>query len=900
MRPDRRGAGKNVFPPLPALWTAVVSAFVACSAPASADEARIGPSIDGYVGAWLHTGPLSPDVALRIGETRPSAASRSIPWRPVAHSGGALDLVRELRVAGRTGTRSALGGILRLEEPLEGLLMVGADGELAVFVDGELRHQREGSHLRGSAWDLVPLDLPPGDHVVVLRLRQRLPHWAVAIRIVGRSDLSAPPGMSIVLPDVSPVSSIQIQKRLVDIVVDAGATALGFRPSVTVKTDRGVVSNIDRAVSVLATRGERTVDYLVGTLPGPRGGTTPFRVELADPVEATNVDVTVRVGAVDRSANLVLDAEVPRALAKAEAAARLLQNGGTVARTSRDVLSATLDAGAARLRTRSGSPSDPQALHGLVDWADAILSGRDPLDGASGIVDIALPSPLDGASHRVLLHVPAERFLSSPRPLVVALHGYRGTPEGIMEAFLGRARGGPHEQVDGFVLAPEAFGDAFYRGPGEAEVLHALDWVRDRYRVDEDRIAITGVSMGGTGTAHVAFRYADRFSAAAPLAGYHSYFVRRDTKGKTLSPWEVARMHHWSPASWAENGRNLPLYVAHGTRDFPLENSRVLTDRYTALGYPLVAEWPEIGHSVWRITYRGARMWPILTSHHRKPAEHVTIKTDALRYGTRHWATVTALSEPGTMGTLDVAREGAEVTVHSEGILGFALDLPRGVDSVRADGDRISTRNAPRADFVRQGSSWRLGTVEPGDRRKRAGLEGPIRDAYLEPLVFVYGTRDPKLSRANREIATHFATVYSGSAEYPVLADFEATPEKLAGRGWFLVGPPGSNRLTARIDEHLPFRVRDDAIVVGDRVYRGPGVGSLCIHPNPLQPEHYVVVLQAPDAAGIWRAASLPKLLPDYVVYDDEVAAATAEQILGQGRVRLAGFFRDEWSLAPP
>ena len=35
-------------------------------------------------------------------------------------------------------------------------------------------------------------------------------------------------------------------------------------------------------------------------------------------------------------------------------------------------------------------------------------------------------------------------------------------------------------------------------------------------------------SVLGTGSAFVALRHPDRFSAASPLCGYHSYFVRRD------------------------------------------------------------------------------------------------------------------------------------------------------------------------------------------------------------------------------------------------------------------------------------------------------------------------------------------------------------------------------------
>jgi hypothetical protein len=167
--------------------------------------------------------------------------------------------------------------------------------------------------------------------------------------------------------------------------------------------------------------------------------------------------------------------------------------------------------------------------------------------------------------------------------------------------------------------------------------------------------------------------------------------------------------------------------------------------------------------------------------------------------------------------------------------------------------------------------------------------------------VFVIGTMDPAMTRANRELAHHFATRYGGSARYPIITDAAAAtnPSLVRGRSWFLVGPGASNRLTARVVGRLPIRVDGEAIVAAGRRLRGPGVGALSIHPNPLDGERYVVILQAPDARGIWRAASLPKLLPDFVIYDDGVAPSTAQQILGAGHVIAAGFFDAQWSFQP-
>jgi hypothetical protein len=41
-------------------------------------------------------------------------------------------------------------------------------------------------------------------------------------------------------------------------------------------------------------------------------------------------------------------------------------------------------------------------------------------------------------------------------------------------------------------------------------------------------------------------------------------------------------------------------------------------------------------------------------------------------------------------------------------------------------------------------------------------------------------------------------------------------------------------------------------------------------------------------------------MLPDFVVYDEDVAAAHGQLILGAGTLRVGGFFGKDWALPPP
>jgi predicted peptidase len=95
-----------------------------------------------------------------------------------------------------------------------------------------------------------------------------------------------------------------------------------------------------------------------------------------------------------------------------------------------------------------------------------------------------------------------------------------------------------------------------------AEVLAALlDEVIAKYRVDPDRVYLTGLSMGGFGTWNLAAAYPDRFAAIAPICGGGQRRMARRLRG-------------------------LPAWVFHGAKDptVPLRESEEMVDALKAAG----------------------------------------------------------------------------------------------------------------------------------------------------------------------------------------------------------------------------------------------------------------------------------------------------------------------------
>ena len=164
------------------------------------------------------------------------------------------------------------------------------------------------------------------------------------------------------------------------------------------------------------------------------------------------------------------------------------------------------------------------------------------------------------------------------------------------------------------------------------------------------------------------------------------------------------------------------------------------------------------------------------------------------------------------------------MTTH--GVESFALDRePELVSSsaptrVKINGvPLVFAPDAPIAAYRAESGAWKPGlqAVVPG--RKRAGLSGPIRDAFFEPLVFVYGTSDPAQTRANRETARAWARIRWGvDVRYPLIADIELDESTAETHSLVLVGNADSNRVVRALEAELPFRIAGNSIVAVDRL----------------------------------------------------------------------------------
>ena len=143
-------------------------------------------------------------------------------------------------------------------------------------------------------------------------------------------------------------------------------------------------------------------------------------------------------------------------------------------------------------------------------------------------------------------------------PLVVCLHGAGFTGDSYLERWAKRL-GGSH-----ILACPTSMAGTWWTRPSEELVFATIKTVRARYRIDPDRIYLTGMSNGGIGAWIIGMHHAPRFAAVAPMASGID---------QVLFPF-------------LENLRHTSLYVIHGAKDriMPVWLSRNVTNELARLG----------------------------------------------------------------------------------------------------------------------------------------------------------------------------------------------------------------------------------------------------------------------------------------------------------------------------
>ncbi len=207
-----------------------------------------------------------------------------------------------------------------------------------------------------------------------------------------------------------------------------------------------------------------------------------------------------------------------------------------------------------------------------------------------------------GRVYPYAVYVPRGYDPARPWPLVLFLHGrgesgtdgVRPIVQGIGTAILGNRDVWP-----ALVVFPQKPTEDSEWEQHEAAVMAILGAVRRQYRVDDDRVSLTGLSQGGHGAWVLGARHRDTWAALVSVCGYAASHPR-------AAKLDLPPAYFGSAAQLAAGIGDLPFWLFHGDADdvVPPEHTRTMAAALAALGHPpKVTIYPGVDHNSWDRAY---------------------------------------------------------------------------------------------------------------------------------------------------------------------------------------------------------------------------------------------------------------------------------------------------------
>lgn len=501
----------------------------------------------------------------------------------------------------------------------------------------------------------------------------------------------------------------------------------------------------------------------------------------------------------------------------------------------------------------------------------------------------------DGSVQPYWIFLPRDYTPEKQWPLVVFLHGYSPDITKI-NPWLPGTETWQLATDRGFIMAvPYGRRNSDFVNIGEDDTLAVTEAASRHYAVDRDRTFLLGPSMGGFGVHAVGLHHPDRFAALSAMCARTDFYLWFNLQRDTQPAWKQINYDADDPRHLKRNAQYLPIFMQHGALDsiVPVEHSRRFYADLKALGAPVFyREIADASHYIYFEygTYQVALDW--MKKLRRPPVpRRVRYSTGTLRNNHAYWATIDGFADYSRLAHIDAEiKTGNVLEVKTENVARFTLQVP--VQFVEANKPLTLVVNGHIQDDkfdAAQPVQWPRGAAG----LKTPHLAGPIKEAYRDPFLLVYGTLGSAADKANAERFLQEWNDYADGVP-PLKADTAVTEADKANYNLILFGTRQSNALLKEQGGALPVELTPGGYRLGQReVYAGgKTLGVQLCYPSPFNKERLVVV-----QSGVYWGSKLPinhkfDLLPEYIVYEQDIEMTDLTN-----RALAAGFFDDDWKL---
>lgn len=470
-------------------------------------------------------------------------------------------------------------------------------------------------------------------------------------------------------------------------------------------------------------------------------------------------------------------------------------------------------------------------------------------------------SDVDDSEQPYGLYLPKDFNSAKKYPLVISLHGAGSNHRLNLRRVFGKSNASGEndteasryfpewKDIDYIVASPLARGTLGYQGVPEKDVMDVLADVKKRFPIDENRIYLTGLSMGGGGTLWIALSHPDIWAAIAPVC------PAAPDGTVDLAPNALA-----FPVAFHQGGSD-PLVQPSGTREW----AKRLQDLGTKVEY---TEYPGVGHNSWENAYKDEAIFAWFSKFRRDPyPNRVRFVSRAYKYNSSFWVRFDELV-PGTIASIDAKFTASnKIEITTSDLSGFTL-LLKGHPKFSAgrmleisiNGKAFKVEAKDSVSFSQRDGFWVAEKAVLPANAKRRGAEGPMSEAVASRHIYVYGTGDNTTQTellARRNQAMQAANWGSGGSfmgsrtpliELRAIPDSQIRPSDLSSSNLILFGTKDTNRIIAKFSDRLPMHFAGS----------GEEYGLAYIYPID---EHYVII-----SSGLqwWTTAEpqMPMMFP--------------------------------------
>ena len=465
-----------------------------------------------------------------------------------------------------------------------------------------------------------------------------------------------------------------------------------------------------------------------------------------------------------------------------------------------------------------------------------------------------------------------------------------------------------------------------WEGWGRLDALEVLDLVIKNYSIDQNRIYLTGHSMGGHGTWHLGSLFPDKFAAIGPSAGWISFWTYRYRGQQITDTTQLRRMlrRATTPSETFEHLNNfsqMGVYILHGAADdnVPVEQSRTIVEKLKNIHNDFVYhEQPAVGHW-WDINDEpGADCvdWAPMFNYFARHAKPSKNQIRAVKFITanpaisskNHWLTIDAQIEQLKISSVDFHFDPGifRFSGVTKNVARLAIDLDLGYEIknpiVEIDGQKIINIKGPFPNnklwLENCSGNWKI-AASPSANMKGSHRYGTFQEAFRNNVIFVYGTggsREENMWAFDKARYDAEKLWYQGNGSVEVIADVDFDVKNNINRNVILYGNKNTNKAWNDLLKNSPVEIGNGYVQFSKEKFKGNNLACIFIRPREGTENASVGVVSGTGIIGMKINNRLPYLnpgigLPDCTIFNSDILSKGDEGII------ITGFFGLDWNI---